>query len=68
MKKFIQWLAKVFNANITVEKEVEVVKEVTYYLPQNGTIDGDITIKGNVVVNGYLHVKGSLACKEMFND
>lgn len=72
MKKFIQWLANVFNANITViktvEKEVEVVKEVPYYLPKDGTIDGDITIKGNVVVNGYLHVKGSLACKEMFND
>lgn len=68
MKKFIQWLAKVFNANITIEKEVEVVKEVTYYLPKDGVIDGDITIKGNVVVTGYLHVKGSLACKEMFND
>lgn len=30
MKKFIQWLAKVFEANITIEKIVtkEVVKEV----------------------------------------
>ena len=40
MKKFIQWLAKVFNANITKEKvvtkevvkEVPVVKEVIKYL------------------------------------
>ena len=40
MKKFIQWLAKVFNADITIEKvvtkevvkEVPVVKEVIKYL------------------------------------
>ena len=41
MKKFIQWLAKVFNANITVVKTVEkkvevpveVIKEVTKEVP-----------------------------------
>lgn len=43
MKKFIQWLAKVFNANITVEVvktvekrvevPVEVIKEVTKEVP-----------------------------------
>lgn len=39
MKKFIQWLAKKFNANITVEKivtvevPVEVVKEVVKEVP-----------------------------------
>lgn len=41
MKKFIQWLARVFNANITVVKTVEkkvevpveVIKEVTKEVP-----------------------------------
>ena len=57
MKKFIQWLAKVFNANITTEKVVtkEVVKEVTTtkevikYLT-NGTIKGDVNVDGTLVV------------------
>ena len=51
MKKFIQWLANVFNANITTEKivtkdvvkEVHVVKEVIKYLT-NGTIKGDVNV------------------------
>ena len=75
MKKFIQWLSKVFNANITTEKvvtkevvkEVPVVKEVTItkdvikYLT-NGTIKGDINVYGNLVVNGKIEATGGITC------
>ena len=75
MKKFIQWLAKVFNVNITTEKvvtkevvkEVPVVKEVTItkdvmkYLT-NGTIKGDINVDGNLVVNGKIEATGGITC------
>ena len=69
MKKFIQWLAKVFNANITTEKVVtkEVVKEVTTtkevikYLT-NGTIKGDVNVVGNLVVNGKIEATGGITC------
>ena len=69
MKKFIQWLAKVFNANITTEKvvtkevvkEVPIVKEVIKYLT-NGTIKGDINVVGNLVVNGKIEATGGITC------
>ena len=69
MKKFIQWLAKVFNANITIEKvvtkevvkEVPVVKEVIKHLT-NGTIKGDVNIDGNLVVNGKIEATGGITC------
>ena len=69
MKKFIQWLAKVFNANIITEKvvtkevvkEVPVVKEVIKYLT-NGTIKGDVNVVGNLVVNGKIEATGSITC------
>ena len=69
MKKFIQWLAKVFNANITTEKvvtkevvkEVPVVKEVIKYLT-NGTIKGDVNVDGNLVVNGKIETTGGITC------
>ena len=63
MKKFIQWLAKVFNANITTEKVVtkEVVKEVTKYLTA-GTIDGDVKVDGNLIVNGKIEATGGITC------
>lgn len=69
MKKFIQWLAKVFNANITTEKvvtkevvkEVPVVKEVIKYLT-NGTIKGDVNIVGNLVVDGKIEAIGGITC------
>ena len=75
MKKFIQWLAKMFNANITTEKvvtkevvkEVPVVKEVTItkevikYLT-NGTIKGDVNVDGNLVVNGKIEATGGITC------
>ena len=69
MKKFIQWLAKVFNANITIEKvvtkevvkEIPVVKEVIKYLT-NGTIKGDVNIDGNLVINGKIEATGGITC------
>lgn len=69
MKKFIQWLAKVFNANITTEKvvtkevvkEVPVVKEVIKYLT-NGTIEGDVNVDGNLVVDGKIEATGGITC------
>lgn len=69
MKKFIQWLAKVFNANITTEKvvtkevvkEVPVTKEVIKYLT-NGTIKGDINVDGNLVVDGKIEATGGITC------
>lgn len=69
MKKFIQWLAKVFNANITIEKvvvkevvkEVPIVKEVTKYLT-NGTIKGDVNVVGNLSVEGSITATGGITC------
>lgn len=69
MKKFIQWLAKVFNVNITTEKvvtkevikEVSVVKEVIKYLT-NGTIEGDINVVGNLSVEGNIIATGGITC------
>ena len=69
MKKFIQWLAKVFNANVTTEKvvtkevvkEVPVVKEVIKYFT-NGTIKGDVNVDGNLVVNGKIEATGGITC------
>lgn len=69
MKKFIQWLAKVFNANITIEKvvvkevvkEVPITKEVTKYFT-NGTIKGDVNIVGNLSVEGSIAATGGITC------
>ena len=69
MKKFIQWLAKVFNANITIEKvvikevvkEVPVVKEVIKHLT-NGTIKGDVNVVGNLSVEGSITATGGITC------
>lgn len=59
MKKFIQWLAKVFNANITTEKVV--TKEVVKYVSPD-TINGDIMVDGNLVVNGKIEATGGITC------
>lgn len=65
MKRFIQWLARVFNAEITKEVVVErtVEKVVVRYLPKDGVVAGNVTIEGNVVVTGSMRVTGSLDCK-----
>ncbi len=66
MKKLIKWLAKIFKAEITVEKivyrdkivEIEVEKLISF----DGEIDGDVTVKGDLLVTGSLNVTGGLAC------
>lgn len=59
MKKFIQWLAKVFDANIMIEKVV--VKEVVKYIA-SGTIEGDVKVDGNLVVNGKIEATKGITC------
>lgn len=59
MKKFIQWLAKVFNANITIEKIV--TKEVVKYVSP-GTINGDVYVDGNLSVEGSITATGGITC------
>lgn len=59
MKKFIQWLAKVFNANITIEKIV--TNEVVKYIA-SGAIDGDVMVDGNLVVNGKIEATKGVTC------
>lgn len=68
MKKFIQWLARVFDAEITVEKVVEREKvvEKVVYLPTDGTtLHGDINVNGNLIVEGFIRVTGGLSCKDI---
>ena len=60
MKKFIQWLAKIFKAEITVEKIVEI--EVEKLISLDGEIDGNVTVRGNLLVTGSLDVTGGLTC------
>ena len=62
MKKFIQWLAKIFKAEITVEKIVYREKIVEKLTSLDGEIDGDVTVKGNLLVTGSLDVAGGLTC------
>ena len=66
MKKFIKWLAKIFKAEITVEKIVyrdKIVElEVEKLISLDGEVDGDVTVKGNLLVTGILNVTGGLTC------
>ncbi len=66
MKKFIKWLAKIFKAEITVEKIVyrdKIVEiEVEKLISLDGKIDGDLTIEGNLLVTGSLDVTGGVTC------
>lgn len=66
MKKFIKWLAKIFKAEITVEKIVyrdKIVEiEVEKLISLDGEIDGDVTVKGNLLVTGSLNVTGGVTC------
>lgn len=63
MKKFVLWMIRMFKLDIPTEKVVEKIVEKEVYLPQNGTIDGDIIVKGNVVVIGSITVEGGLTIK-----
>lgn len=52
MKKIIQWLAKVFNANI-IRKEV-VYKDRIIYIPLEETTSGNVEVDGNLIVDGII--------------
>jgi len=69
MKKLIKWLAKIFKAEITVEKIVykdKIVEvEVEKLISLDGEIIGDVTIKGNLVVTGSLNVTGGVTCLKL---
>ncbi|WP_455639777.1 hypothetical protein [Parabacteroides sp.] len=62
MKKFVRWLAKVFKAEITVDKIVYVDRIIEKYLPDNGEITGNVTIDGDLKVTGALTVTGEITC------
>ena len=62
MKKFIKWLAKIFKAEITVEKIVYRDKIVEKLISLDDEIDGDVTVKGSLLVTGSLDVTGGLTC------
>lgn len=61
MKRFIQWLARVFRVELTREVIKEVEKIEYRYVPANGKITGDIVIEGNVRVEGNVAVYGGLS-------
>ena len=61
MKRFIKWLADVFNVELTREVIKEVEKIEYRYLPANGKITGDIVIEGDVRVEGNVKVYGGLS-------
>ena len=71
MTKFIKWLAKIFKAEITIEKIVykdKIVEiEVEKLISLEGEIVGDVTIKGNLLVTGSLNVTGGVACLAIDN-
>jgi len=62
MKKIIQWLAKIFKANITIEKivEKEVIKEIYIKEPADTVINENVFIDGDLTVTG--HVTGEVRC------
>ena len=62
MKKFIQWLAKVFNANITKEVIVEKIITKEVFVSLDKDINGSVTVAGNLTVKGYLFVEGDVTC------
>lgn len=64
MKRLIVWLAKIFNANIKVEKIV-VNEVIEYRYLTNGKIEGNVVVDGDLLVNGNLSVSGGVTIKSM---
>ena len=68
MKKFIQWLAKAFNANITVEKEivktmekkVEVPVEVIKEVVKEVEVERPIYVVGTTMTSDAKLVEGDV--------
>lgn len=59
MKKFIMWLADIFNVELT--KTVTVEKIVYKIVPAEGKIVGDVIIEGDVEVQGGLLIAGGIS-------
>lgn len=60
MKKLIMWLAKVFKANITVEKII--YKEKVVYKPLEDKLSGSISLDGNLLVDGTIEATEDIVC------
>lgn len=58
MKKLIQWLAKVFKADITVERII--YKEV--YKPLEDKLSGSISLDGDLSVDGSIEATKDIVC------
>ena len=71
MKKLIKWLAKIFKAEITVEKIVyrdKIVEvEAEKLISLDGEIDGNVTVRGSLLVTGSLNATGGVACLAINN-
>lgn len=65
MKRFIRWLAKVFNAEITVDKIIEKEKIVYKVLKSDEPIFGTIFVEGDLIVEGNILVTGGVVCKAL---
>ena len=67
MKRFLFWLARIFNVDCTVEKIVyrdkivEVPTTVEKQIALEGVIDGEVTVKGNLYVIGHIFVAGNIS-------
>ena len=58
MKKLIRWLAKVFKADITVERII--YKEV--YKPLEDKLSGSIYLDGDLSVDGSIEATKDIVC------
>lgn len=58
MKKLIRWLAKVFKADITVERII--YKEV--YKPLEDKLSGSISLDGDLFVDGSIEATKDIVC------
>lgn len=61
MKRFIKWLADLFNVELTKTVTVEKEKIVYKIVPPEGRITGDVIIEGNVEVQGGLLIAGGIS-------
>lgn len=64
MKRFVRWLAKVFKAEITVEKvkEVIVYRDRIKHLVPDSKLTGCVSVDGDICVDGSLNVTGEVTC------